>query len=88
MSQGFRLKNTEGTINYFVEETEQNESCSKKHKKFCTTLIYIEHFLISVSAVTGCISVSAFASSPGISMGITRSAIRLKICEITAGIKQ
>ena len=35
---------------------------SNNHKKVCTTLNYVEHFLILVSVVTGCISVSAFAS--------------------------
>ena len=33
---------------------------SRKNKKVCTTLNYIEHFLILASAITGYISVSAF----------------------------
>ena len=61
---------------------------SKKHKKVCTTLNYIEHFLILASTITGCISISAFASLLGIPIGITSSAIGLKICAITAGIKK
>ena len=44
---------------------------SKKFEKVCTTLNYIEHFLILAFAVTGCISVSAFASLLGIPMGQT-----------------
>ena len=47
----------------------------------------IEHFLILASTIIGCISISAFASLFGITVGITRSAIGLKICAITAGIK-
>ena len=35
---------------------------NKSHKKFCVTLSYIEHFLILISAVTGYVSISAFAS--------------------------
>ena len=35
---------------------------SKKHKKFCTVLNYIEQLLFLVSAVTGCVSISTFAS--------------------------
>ena len=35
---------------------------SKKHKKGCTTLNYIENFCILASTVTGRISISAFAS--------------------------
>ena len=38
---------------------------SRKHKKVCTTLNYIEHSLILASTITGCISISAFASLIG-----------------------
>ena len=61
---------------------------SKKHKKVCTTLNYIEYFLILASAITGCTSVSAFASLLCIPIGITSSAIQLIICVIAAGIKK
>ena len=61
---------------------------SKTHKKVCTALNYIENFLILASTITGCISISAFASLIDIPMGITSSAIVLKICEVTAGIKK
>ena len=60
---------------------------SRKHKINCTTVNYIEHLLILASTITGCVSISAFASSVGIPIGITRSAIWLKICAITAAIK-
>ena len=53
---------------------------SKNHKRVCTTLNYTEHFLILASTITGCILISAFASLPGIPIGITSSAIGLKIC--------
>ena len=56
---------------------------SKKHKDACTTLNYIELFLIFSSAITGCVSVAAFASVLGI---ITNSAIGLNICATAAGI--
>ena len=61
---------------------------SKKHKKVCTaTLNYIGHFLILASTITGCISISTFASLLGILIGIMSSGKRLKICAIAAGIK-
>ena len=88
ISQEFRLKNIDETINYFLEEIKQNELMSKTHKKVCTPANYIEHFLILASTITECTSVSAFASLLGIHIGITISAIRLKICAITAGIKK
>ena len=61
---------------------------SGKHKKFCTTLNYIENFFILASTVTGCVSISAFSSFIGILIVTTNSAIRLKIYAITAGIKK
>ena len=61
---------------------------SKKHKKNCTILNYIKHFLVLASTITGCISISAFVSFLGISLGITSSAIGLKMCIIAAGIKK
>ena len=88
ITQKFRLKNTDETRNYFLEEIEQNESMSGKHKTVCTTLNYIEHFFILASAITGCISIAAFASFLGAPVGITSSAIGLKICAIVAGIKK
>ena len=45
ISQKFRLKNIDETRNYLLEEMQQNK-LSKKPKKFCTTLNYIEYFLI------------------------------------------
>ena len=88
ISQEFRLKNIGETRNYFLEEIMENELMSRKLEKVCKTLNYIEHFLILAYAITGCISISAFASLIGIPIGITSSAIRLNICVIAVGIKK
>ena len=61
---------------------------SKKYKNVYRTLHYIEHLLILISTVTGCVPISAFASLVGISIGITSSVIGLKNCVIIAGIKK
>ena len=53
ISQEFRLKNIDETRNYFLKEIKQNELISKKQNKVCTTLNYIEHFLIFASTITG-----------------------------------
>ena len=45
ISQEFRLKNIDETIIFFLEEIRQNELVSRKHKKVCTILNYIKHFL-------------------------------------------
>ena len=87
-SQEFRLKNIDETRNYLIEEINRNELICKKHKKVCTTLNYIEHFLISASIISGSVSISSFASLVVIPIGITSYVIGLKICVITAGIKK
>ena len=53
---------------------------SKKHKKVYRVLYYIDHLLILISTVTGCVSISVFPSLVGIPIGSTSSAIGLKIC--------
>ena len=85
--QEFILKNIDETRNHLIEEINLNRLMSKKQKKVCTTLNYIEQFLIVGSTITGCISISIFDSLVGILIGITSSAIELKIFTITAAIK-
>ena len=89
ISQEFWLRNIDETRNYFIIEINQNELMSKKHKSVCRVLNYIKHLLILISTVTGCVSISAFVSlvGVGIPIGITSPEIGLKICAITAGIK-
>ena len=84
----FRLKKIDEIRNYLIEEISQNKLMSKKYKKVCRVSNYIDHLLVVTSTITGCISIFAFASLIGISIGITSSAIGLKICVITAGIKK
>ena len=60
---------------------------SEKHKKSYGHLNYVEHLLILVSTITNCVSISAFASLVCVPVGITSSAVGIKICAITAGIK-
>ena len=88
MSLTFRVKDIDERRNYFLEKINQNELMSKKHKKVCATLNYIEHFFILTSAINGYISISFFASLISILNGTTSSAIALIICAITAGIKK
>ena len=60
---------------------------SRKHKKTCEILSFIEHFLYLASTITGCTSVSAFAALIGVSVEIMGTAIGIKICAIAAGTK-
>ena len=52
-SQEFRLKKIVETRNYFLEDIEQNEMMSRKHRMVYTTLNYTENFLILASETTG-----------------------------------
>ena len=88
MNREFRLKNIDETKNYSLEEINQNELMSRKHKTVCTTKSCIVHFVILASAITGCISISSFTSLLRIPIGITSSAIGSKICAIAAGMKK
>ena len=83
-----RLESIEEIKNYFIKEKDQNELVRKELKKIPAILNYNEHVFILASAVTGCISISAFASLLSIPIVITSSAIGLKNNEITAGIKK
>ena len=61
---------------------------SRKYKRVCTTLNYIEHFLILPSRITECVSIFTFFYLDWIAIGITSFGIGLKITAITAGIKK
>ena len=54
----------------------------KKHKKVCRDLNYIEHLLIAISTITGCVPKSSFSSLVGNPVRIASSTIRLKICVV------
>ena len=75
MNQEFRLEKIEEIRNYLIEEINQNELMSQKHEKVCRILNDIEHSLIAISTITGCVSLSAFASLVGILIGIASSTI-------------
>ena len=88
MNKEFRLEKIDEIRNYLIEEINRIELMSKKTKKVCRFLNYIDHSLIVISAITGCVSISAFPSLVGIPIGITSSAIGLKNCIITGKIKK
>ena len=88
ISQEFKLKNTAETRNYFIEKINRNKLMRKKHKNVCATLNYIEYALILASKITGCVFISEFGCLVGIPIGVTSSAVGLKICAITVAIKK
>ena len=62
-----------------------NELMIKKHKNSYSTLNYVEHLINLAAVVTGCISISTFASLVGIPIGITSCAAGFEIWAVTAG---
>ena len=52
---------------------------SQKYKKTCKYLNYVEYLLILASTVTGCVSISAFASLVDIRVGIMSFPVGINI---------
>ena len=89
ISQEFRMRNIDEIRKYFIEEIKQNDLLSrKKAKKLCKILNHTENSLILASTTTEYVSISAFASLVGISIGITNSVAILKNCLIISEIKK
>ena len=61
---------------------------SEKYKKTFKYLNHVEHLLILVSAVPGCLLISTFPSLVDILIGITSSAVGIDFFSITVGIKK
>ena len=84
----FRLGKTDETRNYILNETKHNDLMSEKYKETCKYLDYVENFLILSSTVTGCVSISEFASLVCVPVSPTSSVVKIKTCAITAGLKK
>ena len=61
---------------------------NQKYKKTFKYLNYVEHLSLLVSTITRCVSISVVASLVCVLVGITSSAIGVKVCAITGGIKK
>ena len=76
------------TRNYLLDDIKNIKIMIKKYKQVCRALNYFGNFFVFVSAVSGCVSMSAFASLVVVSVGIASSAVEIKIYAIIAGIKK
>ena len=86
-SQKFRLRSIVKQKNILLRNRAK-WIMNKKQKKVCMILSYSELFLILASEVTGCVSISSFASLVGILIGITSFAVGLTVCVITVALKK
>ena len=61
---------------------------SRKRKTVCASPNHVKDFLFLVSAITGCISISSFASLISGPIRVTDSTKGLKTCAVAAGTKR
>ena len=80
VSLDFRLKNRWDKLSFRWNKIRVNEWKAQK-------IMQSFKFLWTFPIFSGCVSISAFASFVSIPAGITSSAVGLKICVITAGVK-
>ena len=73
---------------FFYVNISTNDLMSEKYIKTCKYSNYVDHLPILASTVTGCVSISSFASLVCVPVGVTISLIGINICTITAGIKK
>ena len=78
-SLDFRLRKIDETRNDLLHEIKHNDLMNKKYKRTYKYLNYVEHLLFLVSAVTSCVSISAFASLVCVAVGNTSSVVGIKI---------
>ena len=76
------------TRNYSLKEIKQNILMSKKHKKVCMTLNFMEILLILLPAISGFLSISAYALLLDIPIGVSSYVVVLKIRAIAPRIKR
>ena len=82
------LRNIDKSKNYLIEKRKQDELKSEKHKKLLTNLNYTEHLHVLASTITGCVSISVFASLFGIPVDIESFSVGINLYAITAAIKK
>ena len=80
----FQLDEISKIDNYFIEAINQRKSCSKKLNKYVGAFDYIGKILIVLSATTGGVSISLFASIVGAPVGIASANFTL-IFSLTTG---
>ena len=81
----FRLSEIIGIKNYFYQEINQKQSCSKKLNKYVTSFDYIDKILIVLSAASSGVSIISFTSIVGAPVGIASASLTLFI-SLTTGI--
>ena len=84
----FRLSEIIGIENYFHQEINQKESCSKKLSKYVTAFDYIDKILIVLSAASSGVCIILSTSVVGAPVGIASASITLNFSLTTGIIKK
>ena len=71
----FRLYETKNIENDFINEINQQKTCSKKLNRYVTIFDYIDKILIILSATTGGISIISFTTAIGAPVGIASASL-------------
>ena len=80
-----RLDEISKIENYFIDETNQRKSCSKKLNKYVAVFDYIDQTLIVLSAISSGVSIISYTSFVGAPVGIASASVAL-FFSLTTGI--
>ena len=83
-SQIYRLKKIEEIENFFNEEIKQREKLYKKFKRYSTTVVILDHSLITATVITGSGSIAALATGIGLPLSIALGGVSLCLSIATA----
>ena len=83
-SQIYRLKKIEEIENFFNEELKQREKLYKKFKRYSTTVVILDHSLITATVITGSGSIAALATGIGLPLSIALGGVSLCLSIATA----
>ena len=83
-SQIYRLKKIEEIENFFNEEIKQREKLYKKFKRYSTTVVILDHSLITATVITGSGSIAALATGIGLPLSIALGSVSLCLSIATA----
>ena len=83
-SQIYRLKKIEEIENFFNEEIKQREKLYKKFNRYSTTVVILDHSLITATVITGSGSIAALATGIGLPLSIALGSVSLCLSIATA----
>ena len=86
--QQFRLNKINEVKDYFTAEIRERELMRKRLSKYIASFGYFDKFLIVLSATSGSISISSFATVIGATVGISSASFSLTLWTFTGIIKE